>query len=465
VGGSIFAQCHGMFGGASPDLDDPVLLRRFFDLIQQARRENLLLAYHDRSDGGVFATLCEMAFASHLGLEICLDRWGEDAVRALFNEELGAIVQVSAGSRADFADLVDRHDLTHCAQRVAKPVAAPSIKVRRGRTMLAEWSWQEAFDAWWSVTHAMQSLRDDPACAEEERDARRDFDAPPLTAHLTFDHPERDASGKPAVAIHDPRFTIHAAKRPRVAILREQGVNGQIEMAAAFDRAGFETVDVHMSDLIERRIALDGFQGLAACGGFSYGDVLGAGRGWATSILERAWLRDRFAAFFARPDTFTLGACNGCQMLAQIRELIPGAQHWPKFLRNRSEQYEARLSVLEVVDSPSVLLAGMRGSRIPVVVAHGEGRAAFDSETDRAEAKVAVRYVDGAGRLATRYPANPNGSPDAIAGLTSLDGRATLMMPHPERVFRSVQLSWRPSEWGEDSPWMRVFRNARAWVA
>jgi phosphoribosylformylglycinamidine synthase len=466
IGGSIFAQCHGMFGGACPDLDDPVLLRRFFDLIQQARRENLLLAYHDRSDGGAFAALCELAFASHIGLEICLDRWGEDSVRALFNEELGAVVQVSCENRAAFADLVDRHDLTHCAQRVAKPVATPTIKVRRGRSTLAEWGWQEAFDAWWSVTHAMQSLRDDPACAEEERVARRDFDAPPLTAHLTFDPLKPTSFGKVSTSIAGlSRAAPNVlAAHPRIAILREQGVNGQIEMAAAFDRAGFEAVDVHMSDLIERRIALDGFKGLAACGGFSYGDVLGAGRGWATSILERDWLRDAFAAFFARSDTFTLGACNGCQMLAQLRDLIPGATYWPKFLRNRSEQYEARLALLEVADSPSVLLAGMAGSRIPVVVAHGEGRAAFDAATDRSEVDVALRYVDGAGRIATSYPANPNGSPDAIAGLTSADGRATLMMPHPERVFRSVQLSWRPREWGEDSPWMRLFRNARAFV-
>ena len=467
IGGSIFAQCHGGFGGASPDLDDPVLLRRFFDLIQQARREGLLLAYHDRSDGGAFAALCELAFASHVGLEISLDRGGEDAVRALFNEELGAIVQVAVENRADFADLVDRHDLTLCAQRIARPVATPTIKVRRDRSTLAEWTWQEAFDAWWSVTHAMQSLRDDPACAEEERAARRDFNAPALSASLTFDPVNPTSSGKASTSISEsPRAAPHlvATRRPRIAILREQGVNGQIEMAAAFDRAGFEAVDVHMSDLVERRIVLDGFKGLAACGGFSYGDVLGAGRGWATSILERDWLREQFAAFFARADTFTLGACNGCQMLAQIRDLIPGAQHWPKFLRNRSEQYEARLSLLEVLDSPSVLLAGMAGSRIPVVVAHGEGRAQFDTQADRASARVAVRYVDGTGRVATTYPANPNGSPDAIAGLTSADGRATLMMPHPERVFRSVQLSWRPAGWGEDSPWMRLFRNARAFV-
>ncbi|HEV2606937.1 MAG TPA: phosphoribosylformylglycinamidine synthase [Xanthomonadaceae bacterium] len=464
LGGSILAQCQGAFGGASPDLDDPALLRRFFDLIQDARRDGLLLAYHDRSDGGAFATLCELAFAAHLGLEISLDPRGEDAARALFNEELGTIVQVATEDRAAFADLIDRHDMTHCAQRIGRPVATPTIHVQRERTTIVEWTWQEAFDAWWSVTHAMQSLRDDPACAEEERLARRDFHAPPLTAHLSFNPASEDASERSALPIPHSPFPIPSLSRPRIAILREQGVNGQIEMAAAFDRAGFDAVDVHMSDLIERRIALDDFKGLAACGGFSYGDVLGAGRGWATSILERDWLRNQFAAFFARGDSFTLGACNGCQMLAQLKRLIPGADHWPVFLRNRSEQYEARLSLLEVQDSPSVLLAGMAGSRIPVVVAHGEGRAAFDSAADRAAAQVAVRYVDGAGRIATSYPANPNGSPDAIAGLTSMDGRATLMMPHPERVFRSVQMSWHPPGWGEDSPWMRLFRNARAFV-
>ena len=482
LGGSIFAQCHGAFGGACPDLDDPVLLRRLFDLIQHARRDSLLLAYHDRSDGGAFAALCELAFASRVGLEISLDHWGEDAARALFNEELGAIVQVAVEDRAAFADLIDHHDLTHCAQRIGRPVATPTIRVQRERTTIAEWTWQEAFDAWWSVTHAMQSLRDDPACAEEERSARRDFNAPALSVKLVPEpvdvviaaakpFPSPQAQALPYKDVPMPRAQDaqerpgFIAARPRIAILREQGVNGQIEMAAAFDRAGFDAVDVHMSDLIERRIALDGFKGLAACGGFSYGDVLGAGRGWATSILERTWLRDAFCEFFARGDSFTLGACNGCQMLAQLKELIPGADHWPRFLRNRSEQYEARLALLEVMDSPSVLLSGMAGSRLPVVVAHGEGRAAFDRETDRAAAQVAVRYVDGAGRVATSYPANPNGSPDAIAGLTSADGRATLMMPHPERVFRSVQLSWHPPGWGEDSPWMRLFRNAHAFVS
>jgi phosphoribosylformylglycinamidine synthase len=453
MGGSVLAQCYEQFGGAPPDLDEPERLRAFFDLIQEARADELLLAYHDRSDGGAFAALCEMAFASHLGLEISLDGWGEDAIRALFNEELGAVVQVAVEDRAAFADLVDRHELTHCAQRIGRAVASPRIRMTAAREVLAEWRWDELFDAWWSVSHAMQRLRDDADCADEEHAARRAFDAAPMLPRLSFD---------PAEDVAAP--FIASGARPRVAILREQGVNGQIEMAAAFDRAGFSAVDVHMSDLIAGRVALSDFAGLAACGGFSYGDVLGAGRGWATSILERAALRDQFAEFFARGDSFSLGVCNGCQMLSQLKALIPGAAHWPRFLRNRSEQFEARLGLLEVLDSPSLFLRGMAGSRLPVAIAHGEGRAAFDTPGDAAAAHVALRYVDGTGAVATRYPANPNGSPDGIAGLSSADGRATLLMPHPERVFRSVQLSWRPPEWGEDSPWMRLFRNARQWI-
>ncbi|MFN3843517.1 MAG: phosphoribosylformylglycinamidine synthase [Rehaibacterium terrae] len=453
LGGSILAQVCNAFGGASPDLDEPGRLKDFFGLIQAARADGLIRAYHDRSDGGAFAALCEMAFASHCGLELNLDGWGEDPFSTLFNEELGAVVQVAVEDRAAFADLVDRYNLTHCAQRIGRPTTSPRIRVTGGRVTVAEWTWQELFDAWWSVTHAMQRLRDNPECADAEREARRDFDAPGLTPVLSFD---------PAEDVAAP--FIHTGAKPRVAVLREQGVNGQIEMAAAFTRAGFEAVDVHMSDLIAGRIDLAGFKGLAACGGFSYGDVLGAGRGWAMSILEHPSLRDEFAAYFARPDTFSLGVCNGCQMLSQLKALIPGARHWPTFLRNRSEQYEARLALLEVQDSPSIFFRGMEGSRIPVAVAHGEGQARFDSELDMAAARVALRFVDGHGNIATRYPANPNGSPEGITGLTSEDGRATLLMPHPERVFRSVQMSWHPADWGEDSPWMRMFRNARVWV-
>jgi hypothetical protein len=312
MGGSILGQCYDGFGGAVPDLDEPATLRSFFDLIQEARADDLLLAYHDRSDGGAFAALCEMAFASHLGLELNLDGWGEDAFRTLFNEELGAIVQVAAEDRAAFADLIDRHELTHCAQRIGKPVPAARVRVSEARETLAEWSWTELFDAWWSVTHAMQALRDEPGCADEERAAKRAFDAPPLGVKLGFDATEDVAAP-----------FIGSGARPRVAILREQGVNGQTDMAAAFDRAGFAAIDVHMSDLIAGRQSLRDFTGLAACGGFSYGDVLGAGRGWATSILERPALRDQFAEFFARGDSFSLGVCNGCQMLSQLKAADP----------------------------------------------------------------------------------------------------------------------------------------------
>jgi phosphoribosylformylglycinamidine synthase len=321
--------------------------------------------------------------------------------------------------------------------------------VLRDNDTVAAWSWQTLFDAWWSVTHAMQKLRDNPECADAEFDAACRFDAPGMQPQLTF-VPEA------------PMINTGAA--PRVAILREQGVNGQIEMAAAFTRAGFEAVDVHMSDLIAGRTDLSGFKGLAACGGFSYGDVLGAGRGWATSILEREALRTLFAEFFARQDSFSLGVCNGCQMLSQLKALIPGAEAWPRFLRNHSEQFEARFSLVEVVESPSILLAGMAGSRIPVVVSHGEGRAVFAADQDITAVPTALRYIDNAGDLASSYPANPNGSPMGITGLTSADGRATLMMPHPERVAFSKQMSWHPKQWGELSPWMQLFVNARKWV-
>jgi len=458
LGGSILAQCYRAFGGESPDLDDPERLSAFFGLIKDAREARLLLAYHDRSDGGVFATLAEMAFCSHAGLDIVLDDWShgrhDDALRMLFAEELGAVVQIAVDKRAEFADLLARHELIECAQRIARATAAPAIRVFDGDDCLAEWRWEELFDAWWSVSHAMQSLRDDPACADEEHRNARRFDAPGLRPALSFDPGEDIAA--PFIA---------SGVRPRVAILREQGINSHTEMAYAFHRAGFDAIDVHMSDLIAGRFALDDFKGLAACGGFSYGDVLGAGRGWATSILERSDLRAAFSAFFARPETFALGICNGCQMLSQLHALIPGAEHWPNFVRNRSEQYEARLSLVEIPASPSIVLTGMHGSRLPMVVAHGEGRAVFTTEASRREVKVAARYVDADGTAAADYPMNPNGSTDAIAGVSSVDGRVTLLMPHPERTLRTLNFSWAPTQWPEDSPWLRLFRNARMFVA
>ncbi|WP_166212383.1 phosphoribosylformylglycinamidine synthase [Cognatiluteimonas telluris] len=467
LGGSILAQCHPQAGrvgalpafagdGAGfgvPDLDDPQRLRAFFELIRDAREDKLLLAYHDRSDGGAFASLCEMAFCSHMGLEINLDGWGEDPFRTLFAEELGAVVQIDCADRAAFADLVERHGLIDCAQRIARPTRSPQVRVRCDGDTLVEWRWEELFDAWWSVTHAMQRLRDNPECADAERDAARRFDAPGLKPQLAFD---------PAEDIAAPY--INTGVRPKVAILREQGVNSQIETAVAFDRAGFAAVDVHMSDLVAGRARLQDFTGFVACGGFSYGDVLGAGRGWATSVLERPELRAAFAEFFARGDSFALGICNGCQMLSQLTDIIPGAGHWPRFLRNRSEQYEARLALLEVVESPSLFLQGMAGSRIPVAVAHGEGRAEFASPGMADGARVALRYVDGDGAPATGYPMNPNGSHDAIAGLTTDDGRVTILMPHPERTLRVTNYSWAPRDWSGDSPWLRMFRNARVRV-
>ena len=453
MGGSILAQCLQTFGGTPPDLDDPQRLVAFFDLIQQARANGLLLAYHDRSDGGAFATLCEMAFAGHVGLDICLDGWGESAFSCLFNEELGAVVQVAVADRAEFADLIDRHDLTHCAQRIGRSVDKPRLRISRDGVTLAQWSWNEAFSAWWSVSHAIARLRDNPECADSERDQRNDYADLGLQPLATF-----------AVAEDIAAPFIATGVRPRVAVLREQGVNGQVEMAAAFDRAGFTAVDVHMSELLTGARRLSDFVGLAACGGFSYGDVLGAGRGWAISILENERMRAEFAEFFARPDSFSLGVCNGCQMLSQLKPLIVGAEHWPEFARNASEQYEARLVEVEVVESPSLFFKGMAGSRLPVVVAHGEGRAVFASDADRDAAHVALRFVEADGRASGRYPLNPNGSPHGITGLTSSDGRATLLMPHPERVFRGVQLSWKPTQWGDGSPWLRLFQNARAWV-
>ena len=487
LGGSILSQVHGVLGGShgddrGPDLDDPQRLRAFFELIRDARQSGLLLAYHDRSDGGAFATLCEMAFASHRGLDILLDGWGEgradDVFRTLFNEELGAVVQIAVEDRAAFADLVARHELVECAQRIARPTAAAAVRVLDDGRVACEWRWEALFDAWWSVTHAMQKLRDDPGCADAERAATVRFDAPGLQPLLTFD-PARDLHGRgqagpdagaplphaqAARTALAPAPHIATGARPRVAILREQGVNGQVEMAAAFDRAGFAAIDVHMSDLVAGRASLADFTGLAACGGFSYGDVLGAGRGWATSILERPALRDMFATFFARGDSFALGVCNGCQMLSQLKDIIPGAGHWPRFLRNRSEQFEARLGMLEIADSPSWFFDGMAGSRIPAVVSHGEGRAAFDDPAARASARVAARYVQGDGTPALHYPANPNGSDDAIAALASDDGRATILMPHPERTLRSANLSWHSPGWPDASPWLRMFRNVRARV-
>ncbi|HLI19372.1 MAG TPA: phosphoribosylformylglycinamidine synthase, partial [Rhodanobacteraceae bacterium] len=453
LGGSVLTQAYERGGGMPPDFEHPERLRAFFDLIRAAREKDLLLAYHDRSDGGVIVTLLEMAFAGHCGLEISLDGWADNALRALFNEELGAVVQVRKDDHDAFVALVDAHGIGDVARVIGRPKAKLGIKLYGGDEMVAKWNWQKLIGAWHETSHAMQRLRDNPASADAERDWRCDDNDPGLNASLTFD---------PAEDIAAPYIARGA--RPRVAVLREQGVNGQVEMAAAFTRAGFDAIDVHMSDLVAGRRKLDEFAGFAACGGFSYGDVLGAGRGWAASVLYHDKLREQFAAFFADEKKFAVGMCNGCQMLAHLKSIIPGAEHWPSFQRNRSEQYEARLVTLEVLDAGSILFRGMVGSRIPVVTAHGEGRAVFTEESKSGKGTACVRFVDNRGKPTETFPYNPNGSPDGLAGFTAASGRVTILMPHPERVFRSVQMSWRPRTWGEDSPWMRIFRNARVFV-
>jgi phosphoribosylformylglycinamidine synthase len=452
LGGSALTQVFNRSGGVPPDLDDARRLKAMFDLIQEANAGGLLLAYHDRSDGGVITTLLEMAFAGHCGLEIRLDGWAEATLRTLFNEELGAVVQVADANREAFEALLVKYGLAGISHRIGRPKEKLGIKLFLGDETLFKWNWSTLFKAWNETSHAMQRLRDNPQSADAELDWRLDDADPGITPKLSFNPAENIAAA-----------LIGSGARPRIAVLREQGVNGQVEMSAAFTRAGFDAVDVHMSDLASGRIRLADFRGFAACGGFSYGDVLGAGRGWATSILYNDMLRAQFAEFFADPTKFALGVCNGCQMMAQLKEIIPGAQHWPKFLRNASEQYESRVATLEILDSPSLFFKGMAGSRIPVAVAHGEGRVSFPQVCSPAKSNAAVRFVDNRGKPTENFPLNPNGSPGGLAGFTAADGRVTILMPHPERVFRSVQLSWHPEQWGEDSPWMRMFRNARVW--
>ncbi|HEV7778470.1 MAG TPA: phosphoribosylformylglycinamidine synthase [Luteibacter sp.] len=452
LGGSALTQVFNRSGGVPPDLDDAKRLKAMFELIQEANAAGLLLAYHDRSDGGAIVTLLEMAFAGHCGLEIRMDGWADATLRALFNEELGAVVQIAAANHEAFEALLVKYNLAGLSHHIGRPKEKLGIKLYLGSDAVFKWNWSELFAAWNETSSAMQRLRDNPQSADAELAWRMDDADPGISPKLTFD-PLADIA----------ELFIASGTRPRVAILREQGVNGQTEMAAAFDRAGFEAVDVHMSDLAAGRVKLDDFRGFAACGGFSFGDVLGAGRGWAASILYNEDLRAQFAAFFADPTKFALGVCNGCQMMSALKDIIPGAQHWPQFLRNASEQYEARLATLEILDSPSLFFKGMTGSRIPVAVAHGEGKVNFPYVCSPSKSGSAARFVDNRGRPTEGYPLNPNGSPGGLAGFTAAEGRVTIMMPHPERVFRSVQMSWRPESWGEDSPWMRMFRNARAW--
>jgi phosphoribosylformylglycinamidine synthase len=453
LGGSVLTQVFNRAGDLPPDLDDPQRLRGLFGCIQDANAAGLLLAYHDRSDGGALVALIEMALAGHCGLDIDLAGWADNALRALFNEELGSLVQVRVRDREAFRDLLRAHGVERFASIVARPAARLRVKLRQDNDTVANWPWGTLMAAWSQTSHAIQRLRDNPACADAENEWRIDENDAGIVPKLTFD--PLDDVAAPYIA---------RGARPRVAILRDQGVNGQVEMAAAFTRAGFDAVDVHMSDLQAGRHVLSGFKGFAACGGFSYGDVLGAGRGWAASILFNEALRNQFQAFLADPAHFALGVCNGCQMMSHLKAIIPGAEAWPSFERNASEQYEARFVTLEVGESDSIFLRGMAGSRIPVVVAHGEGRVHFADGLNAQRQRACLRYVDAHGRATERFPLNPNGSPGGAAGFSAASGRVTILMPHPERVHRSVQMSWHPGSWGDASPWMRMFRNARVWV-
>ena len=454
MGASSLAQVYKQLGDVTPDVDSPELLKGFYNAMQALVADSKLLAYHDRSDGGLFTTVAEMAFTGHTGVTVDLAGLTGSDIEALYNEELGAVIQVANADLDAVNTVFEQHDIAAISHNIGTLNSDDTIIFNRGENTVLNHTRTELRTIWAETTYQMQARRDNPECAKQEFDAKFDAKDPGLNVKLNFDLNEDIAA--PYIA---------TGAKPQMAILREQGVNSHLEMAAAFNRAGFAAVDVHMSDILEGRLTLEQFKGLVACGGFSYGDVLGAGEGWAKSILFNDMARDQFQNFFHREDTFSLGVCNGCQMLSTLKELIPGTEHWPRFVTNKSERFEARFSLVEIQENPSVFFNGMAGSRMPIAVSHGEGHAEFanDAATKAAldSGTVAVKFVDNYGNPTTQYPANPNGSPEGITGITSTDGRATVMMPHPERVFRSVANSWHPDEWLEDSPWMRMFRNAR----
>lgn len=476
LGGSALAQVYKQIGDFNPDVVNPARLVAFFNVIQSLNRDGKLLAYHDRADGGLFITLCEMMFASHVGLnieidELCFERrraereygevTSEDVLRAengrimgvLFNEELGAVIQCRRADTSAVMAAFFTAGIRSELYVIGSISSDDKLKIKRNNKTVFQEARTVLQRAWSETSYQMQRLRDNPDCADSEYDRILDKNDKGLYVELTFNLAQDVAAP----------FINNGAK-PRVAILREQGVNSQGEMAAAFTKAGFEALDVHMSDILAGRFSLRQVTGLAACGGFSYGDVLGAGEGWAKTILFNGRAREQFEAFFQRRDTFALGVCNGCQMMSNLKSIIPGAEFWPHFGRNESEQFEARLVMAEILDSPSLFLQGMAGSKLPIVVSHGEGRAEFSSAAAQKNVVAALRYVDHKGRATEAYPYNPNGSPKGITGVTTVDGRFTIMMPHPERAHRTVQLSWHPDHWGEDAGWMRIFRNARKWI-
>ena len=477
LGGSCLAQVYKQLGSDTPDVDSPEVLKGFFNAMQALVRAEKLIAYHDISDGGLFTTVTEMAFAGHTGVDIDISKLvrvneatgASDDLATLFNEELGGVIQIRASDVDAINTILAEHGVQDYCTDIGSLNNEDTIRFSRDGEVILENSRTYYRTVWAQTTYRMQSLRDNPECAQQEHDVKFDTEDPGLNTELTFDINEdivADLIIKDAQA--SSNGTANGIANPRVAILREQGVNSHVEMAAAFDRAGFVAIDVHMSDILSGRTDLANFNGLVACGGFSYGDVLGAGEGWAKSILFNANARTMFKTFFEREDTFTLGVCNGCQMLSNLKDIIPGSEHWPRFVQNKSERFEARFSLVEIQESPSVLFKGMAGSRMPIAVSHGEGHTEFSSDEaiDAANnsGTVSMRYVNNYGDVTETYPANPNGSVDGITALTSTDGRVTIMMPHPERVFRTVANSWHPDSWGEDSPWVRMFRNARAFI-
>ena len=460
MGGSSLAQVYNQIGNDCPDLDDTEQFKAFFKMIQDLNVKQHILSYHDRSDGGVLTTLLEMSFAGHCGLQVNLENICSDnseIIPALFNEELGAVIQIKSTDHEAVFAYLKQVNLDTIAHVIAQPIDNNLIEFRLNNAVVLANTRTHYHRMWSETSYQLQKLRDNPKCAQQEYDAKLNAADRGLHSEVGFDVNE-DISAP----------YINKGIKPAIAVLREQGVNGQLEMAAAFERAGFITRDVHMSDIISGRLSLEEFKGLVACGGFSYGDVLGAGEGWAKSILLNEQARSEFEQFFQRSDTFGLGVCNGCQMMSNLHEIIPGTAHWPHFVKNESEQFEARTALVEVLPSPSLFLTGMEGSKIPIAIAHGEGRAEFklggSAQQTMDSGLVALRYVDNNGQMTENYPSNPNGSPQGMTGLCNEDGRFTIMMPHPERVFRSVQNTWVTHHQGEDAPWIRLFRNARKWV-
>jgi phosphoribosylformylglycinamidine synthase len=480
MGGSMLAQVTNQFGSEVPDVDDPAALKAFFAAIQALNAQNLLLAYHDRSDGGLFSMVCEMAFAGRTGVTLNVDvltldphaqDWGDFKIRpeqvsvqrheltlkALFNEELGAVVQIRRSDESRVMQVLREHGLGKDSHRIGQLNEREVVEIYRDTKVVFSATCVELQTAWSDTSWRIARLRDNPDCADAEY-RRIEAADPGLHEHLSYD---------PSHNVAAPYIAKEA--RPKVAILREQGCNSQLETAYVMHASGFDAEDVHMSDLIADHAKLEHYRGFIAVGGFSYGDVLGAGEGWAKTILYRPQLAEQFATFFQRSDTFALGICNGCQMMSNLAPLIPGAEAWPRFTRNKSEQFEARFAMVEVIDSPSIFFQGMAGSRMPIAVAHGEGFADFSQHGNMAQAVLAMRYVDNSGQATETYPYNPNGSPQGITSVTTADGRFTVLMPHAERVFRTVQQSYSAERFKreqarEASPWLRMFNNARVWV-